>query len=704
MYQLDDLCLVCQGLKLEVLKSTAFELCSDARQLRDKAEALNYTRCEMCAIIWWSLRYDQWKIPLDGSTESWLVMLYSKSTRRSFGCVEVVAMPTKRRKDDILFMLGGSWHYGPPDDKPWCVRGSLAIYGIPGMTDIFRRSNCAELTHAIEHPRVFGDMDFEYYITNEGSGAPPCRQLVSSWLDICATRHLPICQTEDAKYPTRLLEVTAEDGSASLRLFTPPTGATGRYIALSYCWGRASSLRLQSDNIEALHNSVHMQTLPRTIQDAVTLVRFLGIRYLWVDALCIIQGHDKAAVQDWLYQSRLMHKVFGGAWLTIMAAAGISSDAGLFTNRSAQSEIWDKGVRMSVDSKSLEYVVLGPVPEISTSAKEPLEARGWAFQEAILSKRQLKYGTSRMSWKCRSCQCHENISEPFIPADLADSPTNRKEMAAYLYDQWTKVVELYSGTQLTYKSDRLPAISGLAGIVGEEGDPFSSSQYHFGVWEGSRIQQLLWRHDGCVVNGQRRYQRQNDYRAPSWSWASVDGAIKFLKPDSLAKPGKIRMLSLRDSSLIFRGQMAQASSLRLRIKGKSTGLVENHEPWKYLDTYLETYLDELESIPDEHKKTPANEPHELIDVWLLFLNKSQGLILLACEDDWGHWKRVLSNALSRIASSNLSSCLKLSKVSRKLQRNIVRISSGPKYRRIGAFTGSLSPSAWELQTRTGQIV
>lgn len=478
------------------------------------------------------------------------------------------------------------------------------------------------------------------------------------------------------RYPTRLVEVTTEDGSESLRLITSPAHATDKYVALSYCWGQASTLRLEANNVSSLHKSIGIKALPQTIQDAISLTRYIGIRYLWVDALCIIQGRDKTALADWARESSRMHDVFGGAWLTIMAASGTSSDAGLFVNRPAQVDLCKQGARISVGSNKSEHAVLGPEPKTSALNQEPLGTRGWAFQEAILSSRQLIFGTSGMAWKCPSCECHENTNGPFLSKDVAELQSSRKEMALQLYEQWTEVVESYSKTQLTYKSDRLPAISGLAGIIREEMYSCMMRRYCFGLWRNDIIQQLMWRHDGCLVNGRREYDRQSEYRAPSWSWASVDGAVKFLKPDRLASSGgTVKWLTVWRSTIAFRGQMAHASSLRLQIRGQSTGLVETHEPWRHFDAYFDTYLDDLESIPETHKRLSGNGLHELIDVWLFFLNKSQGLILVDCGYDWVKWK----HARDRMALFS-------------------------KFQRIGVFTGSLSLSAWKIHHRTGRIV
>ncbi|ETS74032.1 hypothetical protein PFICI_13898 [Pestalotiopsis fici W106-1] len=692
----DHLCADCQRLSLEGLKDT-FDLCHDIRPLYRKAEASDSTRCDMCALVWRSLRVHRRRIPLDEDTYvTWPVSMYSERADSSFEHVRVLAargvpFPMRIRSGDF-------WHYDL-DEEPGFAWGSLTLYRGPG-------DSCD-----------LGGENFRHQLVGQNAGAPDCLHLVSSWVESCDKSHGTVCFTGKARQPTRLIEVAAEDGSASLRLITSPAYAAERYVALSYCWGQDPTLRLEMDNISALHESINMENLPQTIQDAISLTRYLGIRYLWVDALCIIQGRNKTAKADWTRESNRMHDVYGGAWLTIVAAAGASSDAGLFVNRPAQDDLFSKGIRIPVESGKLECAVLGPALKISPFITEPLEKRGWAFQESIMSRRLLRYGTSGMSWKCHSCEYHENVTQPLQPSNIAYFAAGRKEMARQLHERWTRVVESYSATHVTYKSDRLPAIAGLAGIIRDEsGIPFQR-RYHFGVWEDNLVQQLLWRHEGCLINDKWVYERQTDYRAPSWSWASVDGVVNFLRPDPLAPAGKIETLHFKGSSLFFRGQMAWARSLRLQTRAQSTGLVETHEPWRHLDAYFDTYLDDLLSIPSEHKKTPQDGPQELINVWLLFLNKSQGLILAPSVPNsvlkLGDWKLVTDAVLSRrdAVLGRVTGYLNTRNSesldgSSKLDYVTSRMPLYPKleFRRIGVFSGSLSPSVWKTYTRRGWIV
>lgn len=105
--------------------------------------------------------------------------------------------------------------------------------------------------------------------------------------------------------PTRLIDVGLEGSTP--RLFATHAGQTGAYTALSYCWGIDPGVKLDSSNEADLQNSIPLGMLPSTVRDALLLTRRLGIQYIWVDCLCIMQGKDDLARQDWGKYSPLFH-------------------------------------------------------------------------------------------------------------------------------------------------------------------------------------------------------------------------------------------------------------------------------------------------------------------------------------------------------------------------------------------------------------
>jgi hypothetical protein len=120
-------------------------------------------------------------------------------------------------------------------------------------------------------------------------------------------------------------------------------GRPAWYVALSYCWGtkedldQAPSLTTTSNNFASHIKTIPTDRLSKIIHDAISLTRKLGLRYLWADSLCIIQGSDKEARDDWAKESSTMASVYGGAYLTIAAAWGDSMHSGLFTTRPSKA-------------------------------------------------------------------------------------------------------------------------------------------------------------------------------------------------------------------------------------------------------------------------------------------------------------------------------------------------------------------------------
>lgn len=300
---------------------------------------------------------------------------------------------------------------------------------------------------------------------------------------------------------------------------------------------------------------------PPTLRDAVVITRHLGLRYLWVDALCILQD----CTDDWLVEASKMRDVYKGARVTIAAARAQSLDEGIFSLREEPGDSCDIPWYTSKTSSS---------PSNSTKAKVsmrrysddlaeedpgrwPLSDRGWTLQEDKLSWRTITYGRHRMSWKCPSLQVDEGghiIKAPhhkakrFFPPDPTKSPnlksakwappsldlvsrqkspgldaavlTDSFYLESDLYPQWYTLVAEFTDRLLTVRTDVLPALSGLAA----EFSRLTGDTYCAGLWKRDIICGLLWNRE----EHPRPYKWGDDIykgpaEAPSWSWAGVHG-------------------------------------------------------------------------------------------------------------------------------------------------------------------------------------
>lgn len=160
------------------------------------------------------------------------------------------------------------------------------------------------------------------------------------WHEFCLARKL---LTADSSIDVKQMRVVSLPGNA-------------RYLALSYVWGRSPFIQLTKSNTELLKRKGSLQEhrLPRTLEDAINLVSLLDERYLWVDALCIVQDDTVSKME----QIAQMDRIYLCAALTIVSAGGIDANSGLSgfapgSRRSEQTIELIGGVRFVVMSPPL---------------------------------------------------------------------------------------------------------------------------------------------------------------------------------------------------------------------------------------------------------------------------------------------------------------------------------------------------------------
>lgn len=299
------------------------------------------------------------------------------------------------------------------------------------------------------------------------------------------------------------------------------------------------------DTIAQRRLNIKFSELPKTFQDAVHITRALGLRYLWIDSLCIIQD-DK---RDWEIESAKMAGIYTGSYLTIAATASADSSGGFFFNRWVSDKTFGKlkvetfkGVLVSGGADITVYVrptlncshrTSGDETEVEFD-NSPLITRAWACQERLLSPRTLHVLRDEMLWECRICgicECgflnrEKAHSGGFSSTGGVSSDKSRMAMAVYSATDtadytadsacrfWFSIVENYSRLALTKESDRLPALSGLATFFSQQ----FKTRYLAGLWESHLAEGLLWwRIDHLEVPC---YQDKSS-PLPSWSWASI---------------------------------------------------------------------------------------------------------------------------------------------------------------------------------------
>lgn len=359
-----------------------------------------------------------------------------------------------------------------------------------------------------------------------------CMNMSKRWLEKCGS-HENCPPQATVRLPTHLIEVSQESGECRLHISDP--GEHGHYVTLSHCWGRGIINVLKKANIKQLQATMRTESLPRNFQDAVVITRRLGLRFLWIDALCIIQD----SVEDWACESSRMADVYQNGTLMISAVAAPDSQYGILRPRDIlQSHRFGRHkqfVFQTWDSPDGTMDILGP-----------LHRRGWCLQERIMAPRILHFGEQKLVWECCSKVWTEDSgfadvksdglrvidsrasAMPFIwrrEADFEEEDHRVERLMAFY-----QCIEDFTGRKLTKRFDKLPAFSGLASA-------FHTSVlgvYVAGLWENGLVRGLNWYRWTSEFEEDR--PQPQEYIAPSWSWASMRSGCKYHRtwPDTAA--------------------------------------------------------------------------------------------------------------------------------------------------------------------------
>jgi len=341
-------------------------------------------------------------------------------------------------------------------------------------------------------------------------------KLPKEWLKDCVENHAECQARHESQLPTRIISIDPESGKP--RLCIPAQSTKGRYVTLSHCWGNFSPLKTEMATLQARMNGITIPEMPKTFQHAIRVTQLLGFQYLWIDSLCIIQDSKK----DWDLESSRMQEVYENATLNIAADFARDSTEGLWTGKrllSSSQAVWNSKNGDCVYARSayndLDTSGLSHVPFQSTGSEYVLNTRAWVLQERLLSSRILHFAEHEMAWECNSCcRCECKISPRKSTAksylSIFEDPTLSTDRKL---DAWYELIRRYSTLKLTYESDKLPALAGLASKAAKS----LHKTYCAGLWKEDLPYGLLW-----VIRDSRRSTRLRT-RVPSWSWASIQG-------------------------------------------------------------------------------------------------------------------------------------------------------------------------------------
>ncbi|PVH82361.1 HET-domain-containing protein [Cadophora sp. DSE1049] len=383
-------------------------------------------------------------------------------------------------------------------------------------------------------------------------------------------------------------------------------------MSLSHSWGPNPFLELRTHNLESFKKSTPFDRLTKTFQDATVITREMGIEYLWIDSLCIIQKDPV----DWAKESSIMGDVYANSYCNIAATHAVDGSVACFSER---RDIDISGLIISIPKrrghkvsvfKSCHYAFRDKDLWENEITNSPLLKRAWVYQERVLSPRILHFTERRLFFECQQTRTGECFRSELEPAqqekdDVWNLGDGMKEgLFAMLHEArsiepvdedavfrrrliagvaWTYMVNNYSTCDLTRESDRLVAIAGLAGAL----QPLMDCRYLAGIWEDNIVPQLLWFREP----GEYNPLYSKPMQPPSWSWASRPGKVvlmdkrvyeigKLLQftPDERAEASNTQpLIRILDMHVINRGEnsMGEVISGCLKIRGRLVPLLLN---------------------------------------------------------------------------------------------------------------------------------
>jgi len=476
--------------------------------------------------------------------------------------------------DICLFLYRGIWFeehykydYTPPIDANICFKISYyhgrdvsftLFLEIEGRHHRIERevSRSRYLRHPIDEenlrlPRVYSNR--AEYVSSQ----------TKLWISDCLAHHVKCGELLDENQrflPTRLIDVgmpsqthilrlvLSEDVKHNIPILTTRNSFNQKdYLTLSYCWGPQGHTAVTTQgNLQDRLTSIDISSLPKTFQDAITITRNIGIRYLWIDALCIIQP-TYGDSSDWNREAPLMGDIYQHSLCTIAVSGGENCNTGCFSSRAVVHLPFFAAKISHPDDNQEQPIIIRPwVPSWEVAVESsPLSTRGWVLQERVLARRTLLCTKDGIFWECSQSRASEFVkdaNEYYGNRSVVPTTPTLSQIVLHLnsvvdHDKqhmsksssWLTLMSQYSEKRLTKMEDRLPALLGMANVIQQA----TGYQYIAGVWKSDTLNGLSWTVDrsnqflrkGVISGVPDKSTRISGI--PSWSWASVNDVVKF---------------------------------------------------------------------------------------------------------------------------------------------------------------------------------
>ena len=439
---------------------------------------------------------------------------------------------------------------------------------------------------------------------------------MKEWIKECSSTHekckihnsLPI----DDHGPARLLDLIdiRRNGVQGIKIIDSNPNETYQYACLSHRWdSQLKAISTTTSNLPERKAFIELSILPKNLRDGVEIIRTLGIRYLWIDSLCIIQKGDNDI--DKQNQMANMGYIYRRAYIVIAAVSSDRSDGGCFIEKNRkQPDICFEVTDVTNKSHLIGARVLdmrGPSRSIiDLEYHFPLLSRGWCFQERVLSKRLLECTYAEFTFECLEsshCECESSIAPhppPTLPVGrldpddrirLTDRTTTIDKQRAR--DIWRTIVHKYMTLDLSRSFDSLPAIAGFASAL----EPHIKSPYAAGLWTEMLHVDMLWYMEPESKRSFKgrtvfkwKYRRGLKARLisksdsegimpPSWSWASIQNGQSLKFTDYLSTDGGTKEFLLRGRIKEVKCELKSSANPFGELKGGYMKLEATLYPW-----------------------------------------------------------------------------------------------------------------------------
>ena len=455
---------------------------------------------------------------------------------------------------------------------------------------------------------------------------PDMFNLAKTWLRECRQTHL-FCGAPISSFnPTRLVHIVNRN---LVRVVLSQEQTTYQsYAAFSHCWGKAKTVKLLEENMQVLLHGIPVLDLPVSYQEAILVCQALDISYIWIDSLCIIQDSK----DDWTREAAMMQDVYQNSILNICASAAADNSEASFQYRDTSLIVPLEVDVVSKGAETRRYQLVSSEHIGNDIVNSPLRSRAWVYQEDVLSKRSLSLTRSQLWWECRqtiACETYP-LAMPFnlLPENQAARLRARKELSRHSqksgssfsddeinrkYWRWYNSIADYSECALTQPTDKLVALSGVAQSY-RDLNRLQDEDYIAGYWKSQLPYALCWQ-----TKKLKWTYRPPVYIAPSWSWASIEGAIDYgFSAEEMEKVSTKSLCQIKDIKLHHVHARYKTGPLRggcIHLRGHIIGpithefeyLAEDDEiqqalqtaDWGYDETSVSgysvvSYLDQLE--------------------------------------------------------------------------------------------------------------